>query len=207
MLAKGLNAPRARLRASSHLLATLLIGVGVAGLASPALAHSARTKTKATATRAHATAPGPEPSPTPAAGTVPALPGPQATDPGFVAPSGTGFDYCADDWSYTFCTWKDANYSGTFYPYSFKQPPYFPENKWFYVNAPPGYYDNNDQISSFYNHRDSSTLIDEDWPPTGEEYCISQEEVLANLTVYTWENGDNMNDSISSLDLLDSNAC
>jgi hypothetical protein len=111
----------------------------------------------------------------------------------------SGFTSCTTG----LCFWEDANYSGYFWAeigtggggdrnY----------NQWYYV----GNYVN-DIASSVYNDRPDGSLIDKDWPPSGDSYCILSQYAYSDLSQYQWQDGSGMNDSISSFNLTSQAFC
>jgi hypothetical protein len=96
------------------------------------------------------------------------------------------------------CLWHDSGYSGTLWVE--KESTHI-TNAWYHLgNA-------EDQVSSLYNNRTKATYIDKDYPPGGQTVCLPQQYALSNLKNWAWPNGSNMNDSISSFDLLSVALC
>jgi hypothetical protein len=133
--------------------------------------------------------------------TPPTMPGVTTVMPGTPAP-GAGPDSSFGSCTIGFCIWDNANYSGTFTFWANSVYPYTSENTWHYVgNA------YNDIASSLYNDRNLSTYISADYPPSNNWYCLPQFSVASNLADDYWPNGSDMNDTLSSFNILSSNAC
>ena len=95
------------------------------------------------------------------------------------------------------CLWRDGDYENTFWSF-------IPSSwdRWFYVG------DNaNDQSSSLYNNRSRCTYVNKDYPPSGQTIALPQQYAIEHLSNWSWPDGSNMNDSISSYNFLSTSSC
>jgi len=125
--------------------------------------------------------------------------------PAGIAPD-SSWSSCGNLHQAAFCAWQNAGYSGTFWWYGIS---FMSEDTWYditYGNAGA-----NDQISSLYNNRTNSTYINKDWlpGPGNNTDCVVSQGVVSDLSgsQYKWPDGSNLNDSISSINLLGYKAC
>ncbi len=96
------------------------------------------------------------------------------------------------------CLWVDGSYSGSLWVYGSQT-----KDAWHDVE--PG---NDDNTSSFYNNRSVYvSYLDKDYPPSGNGYCYKGQAAIQHLSLYYWPDGSNMNDSISSYNLLTISTC
>lgn len=93
--------------------------------------------------------------------------------------------------------WSGTGYTGEFTYWANSVPPYTPENQWLYVG---GAY--NDWANALYNHRQQTSYISADYPPSANWYALATQEAVSNLDDYTWEDGQLMGDTISSFNLF-----
>lgn len=98
------------------------------------------------------------------------------------------------------CFWENDTYQGTLWDFPIS---HNAQNTWLEV---PG--SMNDQASSLYNNRVNFTLIDKNYPPTGlQEACLGNQAVIADMSDWEWPDGTDMDNSISAVNLLSSQAC
>jgi hypothetical protein len=99
-------------------------------------------------------------------------------------------------WENSGYTGEDWTYIGTGGggPYNY--------NTWYYTGS---YF--NDLADSLYNNRPDGSLVDKDYPPSGDEVCILSQYAYSNLGDYEWPDDTSMADSISSFNLTSTADC
>lgn len=56
-------------------------------------------------------------------------------------------------------------------------------------------------------HRPEGSHVSKDDPPSGQTVCLPAQYAVQHLSNYIWPDGSNMNDSISSFNLLSNFNC
>jgi Peptidase inhibitor family I36 len=117
--------------------------------------------------------------------------------PADAAPDNT-FDDCQT--GYYLCFWQNAGYTGTIWKFGTDT---ITGNEWHPVPV-----DMNDRASSLYNHRLNASMISKSYPPSEPDIdCVSSQSANGNLANFVWDDGSNMNDSLSGYDLLAPGGC
>jgi hypothetical protein len=98
-----------------------------------------------------------------------------------------------------FHAWKDATYMGTHWTWS------GPLDQLFYVGG-----DENDEITSYKNVRSHSVYFTKNYPLHVWDVnilCEPSGAQTTSLNNYRWQDGSNVNDTISGLQLTSGNPC